>query len=61
MMGEQNEAPKSKGKWLATHVDTQFYGAKWNPPKGTEGAGGSVHQATSRRLSAVLADQAGPS
>ncbi|KAK4832671.1 LOW QUALITY PROTEIN: hypothetical protein QYF61_024967 [Mycteria americana] len=39
---------------------TPVHGAGWDPPKGTEGAGGSAHQATCNPLSAVLANQEVP-
>lgn len=38
---------------------TQVYGAGWNPPEGTAGAGGRDHQTTFNHLSAVLAHQGG--
>ena len=60
--GEQNEAPIIQGEMVSDllhHLDTQVYGAGWDPPKGTEGAGGSAHQATFHCFSAVLANQGG--
>ena len=38
----------------------QVYGAGWDPPESTEGAGGRGDQATLRHLSAVLANRGDP-
>ncbi|KAK4832453.1 hypothetical protein QYF61_023177 [Mycteria americana] len=48
--GEQNEAPIIQGEMdrPATPLKyTQVYGARWVPPKSTDGAGRSAHQALS--------------
>ncbi|KAK4815414.1 hypothetical protein QYF61_001402 [Mycteria americana] len=62
---QQNEAPVTPGEMVSDllhHLDTHTsIGARWDPPKGTEGAGRSAHQATFNPLSAVLANLGGPS
>ena len=58
--GQKSEAlVQCKGKRLVTCCSalrhTQAYGARWDPPKGTEGAAQRAHQATFHHLSTVLA------
>jgi len=51
--------PRGNSEQPATPLRrTQVYGARWEPPK--EACGGA-HQATFNHLSAVLANQGGPS
>ncbi|KAK4826056.1 hypothetical protein QYF61_004171 [Mycteria americana] len=60
--GEHDEAPIIQGEMVSDllhHLDTHIDGAGWDPPKGTEGAGRSAHQATSNPLPAVLANWGG--
>ncbi|KAK4830734.1 LOW QUALITY PROTEIN: hypothetical protein QYF61_013184 [Mycteria americana] len=63
--GEQNETPIIQGEMVSDLLHhlrhTQVYGARLDPPKDIEGAGGSAHQATFNPLPAVLANRGGPS
>lgn len=41
-------------------TNTQVYKARWDPPKGTEGAGGRADQDTFHHLPAALDEWEGP-